>query len=218
MSCRMLDVDKAESPAQAKRFAEANSDAIREHFYDMTAALLVPFAPYCQPALPGEAADLAAEPGPLPVFDPATFLETLPLHNVPRALHKRLGSQVMPCPGTLLMPQALCLPPKVLQQQRGGAHLILQDSLANQKQPNTPSAIVPQPDRQERAQVSRCTQDVVLVDATVMLQTFSAYNDCCCPHFAVPEALQGLTERPAHEASASGSSSCCLLAGLKMSC
>lgn len=100
----MLDVDKAESPAQAKRFAEANSEAIREHFYDMTAALLVPFAPYCQPALPGEAADLAAEPSPLPVFDPATFLETLPLHNVPRALHKRLGSQVMPSPKQLLMP------------------------------------------------------------------------------------------------------------------
>ncbi|KAK9853379.1 hypothetical protein WJX84_012047 [Apatococcus fuscideae] len=89
----LLDVDKAESPAQAKRFAETNSEMLREHFYDMTAALLVPFAPYCQPALPGEAAELAAEPGPLPIFDPATFLETLPLHNVPRALHKRLGSQ-----------------------------------------------------------------------------------------------------------------------------
>ena len=103
--CSLLDVDKAESPAQAKRFAEANSETLREHFYDMTAALLVPFAPYCQPALPGEAADLAAEPSPLPVFDPATFLETLPLHDVPRALHKRLGSQVMPCvPSLRAMP------------------------------------------------------------------------------------------------------------------
>ncbi len=92
--CRLLDVDHAESPAQAKRFAEANSDTLREHFYDMTAALLVPFAPYCQPSLPEDATSLGAGPAPLPVFEPSTFLEALPFNNVPRGIYKRLGSQV----------------------------------------------------------------------------------------------------------------------------
>ncbi|KAK9864873.1 hypothetical protein WJX84_003125 [Apatococcus fuscideae] len=89
----LMDPDSAESPAQAKRFADANSETLREHFYDMTAALLAPFKRFHQPSLPGEAASLSAGPAPLPPFIPSVFLDDLPRIDLPRALHKRLGSQ-----------------------------------------------------------------------------------------------------------------------------
>lgn len=73
--------------------AALNSQAVREHFVELTVALLTPFAPYCEPPLPGETPASDQERPQLPAFSHAEFIEQLQRQQLPAVLQQRFRSQ-----------------------------------------------------------------------------------------------------------------------------
>ena len=75
--------------------AVLNSQAVREHFVQLTVALLTPFAPYCQPTgpPPGDTPAPDQERPPLPAFSHADFIEQLQRQPLPPVLQQRFRSQ-----------------------------------------------------------------------------------------------------------------------------
>ena len=94
--------------------AVLNSQAVREHFVELTIAMLTPFAPYCEPMgpQPGEATPAPdQEPPQLPAFSHAEFIEQLQRQPLPAVLQQRFRSQASaysctsptcPCPAVTL--------------------------------------------------------------------------------------------------------------------
>lgn len=95
LSCRLLKPGATDSSTKTARMALLNSQAVREHFVELTIAMLTPFAPYCEPT--GPQPDEAPAPGQerpqLPAFSHAEFIEQLQRQPLPPVLQQRFRSQ-----------------------------------------------------------------------------------------------------------------------------
>jgi hypothetical protein len=93
---RLLKPDRTYTAARAARVSAANSAAIRQHFGELTCALLAPFAAFWQPTPPPPGTGLVPIQGPphLPPFSHADFLDGLSQSRFPPVLLERFPNQV----------------------------------------------------------------------------------------------------------------------------
>ena len=96
---RLLKPLPTDSSLKVARLANHNSEAIRSHFVELTTAVLMPFASYCQAANPPDegfgVADL--QPAHLPAFSHAAFMDQLQNSPLPTLLQQRFRSQASTC-------------------------------------------------------------------------------------------------------------------------
>jgi hypothetical protein len=118
---RLLWAGPGDGPERQSRLAKANSTELRRHFWQLTAALLAPFAPYLQPVLPPEGSGpLPAGKAPHPpAFSHREFLDSLNRTTFAPILVDRFTSQVLLLPSlpptpnlssSHLLPQPLLAP------------------------------------------------------------------------------------------------------------
>ncbi|KAL3154098.1 hypothetical protein ABBQ32_013634 [Trebouxia sp. C0010 RCD-2024] len=92
---RLLTPAATDSASKTARMAVLNSQAVREHFVELTIAMLAPFAPYCEPPGPqsGDTPAPDQERPHLPAFSHAEFIEQLQRQPLPALLQQRFRSQ-----------------------------------------------------------------------------------------------------------------------------
>lgn len=96
---RVVKAAPTDSSLKLARLASSNSDLIRAHFVELTTAVLVSFAPYCEAAGPPEQGKLRPGqlPTPLPAFSHAEFLDELQQTPLAPVLQRCFRSQASMC-------------------------------------------------------------------------------------------------------------------------
>ena len=96
---RLVKAAPTDSSLKLARLASSNSDAIRAHFLELTTAVLMPFAPYCEAVAPLEEGpfDLEQQPPHLTPFSHAEFMDQLQASALAPPLQRCFRSQASMC-------------------------------------------------------------------------------------------------------------------------
>ena len=96
---RLVKAAPTDSSLKLARLASSNSDAIRAHFVELTTAVLLPFAPYCEALGPPEDGSFDSEQHPphLTPFSHAEFMDQLQASALAPPLQRCFRSQASMC-------------------------------------------------------------------------------------------------------------------------